>query len=271
MAPNLIGFLRIQELLAVATTAAELGLRVEAEGWLAEVEAQLGQFPEVQRRQPLGQLAAAWVTLDAARAEKVLAGIQGDADSWDLAVTQVIERLVRREPDKAIAWVERFKQPGQSLAQSYRARVATRLADRDLARAVQLAEGLSDPVYRGGTFARLATAVYKENPKLSQGFIDKAAAALTAPDSEEDDHEDRLGVAVYLLWQDEEGDLHEWVLAVALVAPAAALHLTSEVDVYTAEAVLAVLERRSSVIERLELIERLWWMRSGDDAPPNDD
>jgi hypothetical protein len=339
MTANLTAVLRLQELLAVAATAAELDLRAEAESWLTEAEAQVGQLPEAHRQGLLGELAAAWVMLDPARTEKVLAGVRTDAMLWDMAVTRIIERLLRRDPEQACAWLDRFKQPRQEISQAYRAQVAAQLAGRDMARALRLAEGISAPVYRGATFARLATAVHKVDPRGAQGLIDKAAAALATPDPEEYS-EDRLGAAVYLLWQakaveyadleslvavallsrrpvpaqegqtqarrsqrlrlaagvgsldpvagravlgfeadqvptradDEEGAFHEWLPALALTDPAAAVrHLPSDLDLYTAEAVLAVLERRSSVIERLYLVERLWWLRSDSDALTNDD
>jgi hypothetical protein len=120
----------------------------------------------------------------------------------DLVVSGVISRLLQGDPEKAVPWLNRFKRPDNSLAQEFRSQVAVRLAGRDLAQAVRLAEGIGDPVYRGLTRARLATTARKADPALALGLIEKAAADIMA-ESKEEDHEpgQQMGVAIYLLWQ----------------------------------------------------------------------
>jgi hypothetical protein len=64
---------------------------------------------------------------------------------------------------------------------------------------------------------------------------------------------------------------HEWLVALALVDPAAANRLLpTDGEHYTAQAMLAVLRRRSAVIDRLSLSHRASWVREGN-APEADD
>src|SRR5690242_19883372 len=119
-----------------------------------------------------------------------------------MTVAGIVERLLRGDPAQAVGWLDRFKRPADAVAQSYRSRVAVRLADRDLPQAVRLAEGTADPVYRGLALARLATAVPKSDPKSAHALIEKAAEAVAADArSVEYGPEHRMGLAVYLLWQ----------------------------------------------------------------------
>jgi hypothetical protein len=199
-AVDLSGSYRVMELIGVAAAAAELGFRAEACAWLAEAEAMIGQLHEIQRGQSFGHLASAWALLDQARAEKMLAAVGPDPFQWDLAVSKVLERLRRGDPEKAVPWLDRFKRI-DFFADVHRSHVAARLADRDLARAVRLAEGIRGPNYRGLTLARLATVAHKADPPLAHVLIEKAAAAVADPNRKENEGEQRLGVAVYLLWQ----------------------------------------------------------------------
>jgi hypothetical protein len=162
------------------------------------------RLPEVQRRQPLGELAAVWVTLDPARADKLLAAVGPDSFNADMAVSGIVARLMKRDPEKAVPWLDRFGHPDDVIAQSNRSQVAVRLAERDLHRAVRLAEGIGGPVYRALTLARLATVARKVDPRLANDLIEKAAAAVvTEPKPEAYEPGQRVGVAVYLLWQAE--------------------------------------------------------------------
>jgi hypothetical protein len=324
------GFMRVDGLARVAAAAEDLGLRDEAAAWLAEAEALAQRQPEAQRAQAMSALAAGWVGLDQARAEKCLAALNPDSFTWDMALTGVLERLLAGDPARAIPWLDRFKGPGEALAQSYRSRVAVRLADRDLARAVQMADAMTHPVYRGLTLARLATAVPKADARLAHGLVERAAAAVAAGSGRDgEEAEQRMGVAIYLLsqakavaypdlpslvalalttrppvpahefqaetWRSQtvrlaagvgsvdpaagrallgpdparagEDDGSEWFTALALTDPAAAARHVEDLDPGEAAGVLAVLRQRSLVIDRLELLNRLWWVRQGEDSP----
>jgi hypothetical protein len=174
------GLLRVDALARVAEAAEDLGLRDEAAAWLAEAEALALRQPEAQRAHAMGALAAGWVALDPARAEKCLAAVGPDSFTRDVALTRVLERLLAGDPARAVPWLDRFKRPREEIAQAYRSRVAVRVADRDLPQAVRLAEGIAHPVYRGLTLARLATAVPKTDPRLAHGLVEKASAAVAA-------------------------------------------------------------------------------------------
>jgi hypothetical protein len=334
------GGLRVDALTRVAETADDLGLRAEAAAWLTEAEAMAGRLPEAQRQQALGTVAIGWVRLDPARTEKLLAAAGPELITGDMAVAGVVGRLVRDDPAKAVPWLSRFKRPTDPIAQSYRSQVAVRLAGRDLPQAVRVGEGAVDPAYRALTLARLATATGADR-KLARGLIEKAAAAIAAgPGSEEDEPEQRLGVAVYLLWQaqavaypdlaslvavalttrppvpaheyqattwrsqtlrlaagvgsidpaagrallgpdpgrdgphaedDGEGD-GAWFIALALADPAAASrHVGDDLGPDEAAGALAVLRRRSAVLDRFGMLERLWWVREGPEADAGED
>jgi hypothetical protein len=321
-------FLRLEALARVAEAAEDLGLRDEAAAWLGEAEALALRQPEPQRANVMGALAAGWVGLDPARAEKCLAGLGPESLTWDVTLTRVLERLLAGDPARAVPWLDRFKRPADSLAQGYRSRVAVRLADRDLPQAIRLAEGITHPVYRGLTLARLATVVPKTDHQLAHALIEKAAAAVAAgPGREGEEAEQRMGVAVYLLAQAEavaypdlpslvalalttrppvpahqfhaeawrshtvqlaagvavvdpeagrallgpdpgaEEDGSEWFVALALADPAAAARHLDALEPGEAGGVLAVLRERSLVIDRLELLNRLWWVREAEDGP----
>jgi hypothetical protein len=336
MAFDASAFLRVDALTRVAETADDLGLRAEAGAWLAEAEALVLRLPEAQRPQSFGRLAVGWVRLDPARAEKFLAAAGPEPISRDMAVGAVVDRLLWNDPAQAVPWLDRFKRPGDTLAQSYRSRVAVRLAERDLPQAVRLGEGITDPVYRALTLTRLATAVPRDDSKQAHALIEKAAAAVVAgPGSQEFEPEHRMGLAVYLLWQaqavaypdlpslvavalttrppvpaherqtetwrsqtieltvgvgsvdppagrallgpdpgrdkahgqDPEDGGWDWFLALALADPVAATRFANDdLDPDQAAGALAVLKKRSAVIERLHFLERLWWVRDDPDA-----
>jgi SHS family lactate transporter-like MFS transporter len=315
-ASEMTAYFQVQELTLVAIGAAELGFQPDATGWLAEAEALALRLSDPLRHQQVGQLAVAWVTHDPARAEKLLAVI-GDAPTWDVTVSQIIRRLVEVDPHKAVPWLGRFKQPDDETAQSHRALVAVRLADRDWSQALRMVDEIRYPAWRAATLARLAAVAPRDDGKLAHDLIDKAAAALaTEPKQDEREPAPRMGVGVYLLWkadavkypdkaslvalalttrppvrpqedqanlrhaqtvrlaagvgsldpqagrallgrqggpdqddlEDPKGDLHQRLLALALVDPAAAGRLAGDPNPYSAAAVLHVLRRRSAVI-----------------------
>jgi hypothetical protein len=200
MSFDMTGFMRTTELTHVAETALDLGYRAEGAGWLAEAETLALRLPEAQRRQPLVHLAWAWVTLDPARTEKALAGL--DPIHFDLAVSSIVGRLLKTDPRKAVQWLERFKNADERSAQWSWSQVAVGLADRDLPKAVRLAEGIRWPVLRGHTLARLAVAAHKTDPKLAHELIARAAVDVVA-ESKHEEHEAglRMGAAVALLWR----------------------------------------------------------------------
>jgi hypothetical protein len=204
MAGDYSAILRVQQLIQVAETAAVLGLRAEAVGWLAEAEALALRLPELQRPQLITDLAAAWVTLDPARTEKLLAGAGLESYQWDAAVSGIVRRLLQADPEKALPWLDRFQRSDDSLGPFYRSQVAVRIADKDLPKALRLAERIPGQVYRGVTLAWLATAVPGADRKLAHDLIERAADALVAdPIKEGYQHEQRMGAAVFLLWQAE--------------------------------------------------------------------
>jgi hypothetical protein len=198
------GMLRAQGLTHVARCAVELGAGAEAVGWLNEAEALAMPLPEMQRCQPLSELAAAWVTLDVQRTEKILEKIGRHSFQWDAAVSGIIGRIVKDHPARAVAWLDRFAHRDGAIADLHRSLVAVRLAASDLPRAVALADGIADPAYRGATLARLASACGKRDLRQAHGLIEKAALALAAePRRAEDERDQRMEVSVYLLWQAE--------------------------------------------------------------------
>jgi hypothetical protein len=199
---NMTQGMRVLELIRVANTALDMGAHAEASAWLVEAEGMAGQMPDVQRRQPHEELAAAWVALDPTRTEKLLAALGADAFGRDSAIGSIIGRLLKTDPRKALPWLDRFNKPQAPVASSYRAQVVLRLAKQDPATAIRLADGIGDPVYRGLAFARLATVVHKTDTKLAHSLIDKAAAAVTADSARnQDEPQQRISLAVFLLWQ----------------------------------------------------------------------
>lgn len=321
---DLSATLRVSALAGVAEAALDLADEVDAAGWLAEAEEWARQMPEFMRAHALVHLAAAWVTLDPARTEKLLAGAA--SPSADMITYRVVERLLQKDPAQAIPWLDRFPHPDDATAQSFRSRIATGLADRDPSRALQLARGIRHPAYRGLTLARLATKVPRDNPKQAHKLIAEAAQAIDEPAAEDDEELlSRMGVAIFLLWQaeavsypdraslvalalssrppvpvseaaswiwlkqtlrlaagiasvdpatgrallrlglkkhlDDLPDRQEssslWLMATALADPAAALQYVNKnkPDPYVATGILQVLNQRSSVIERLQLLD----------------
>jgi hypothetical protein len=323
--------LRVHELAQVAEAAADLGERADAVAWLAEAETLAGRLPEFERQGLLGQLAAGWVTLDPARTEKLLAAAGPDSLVRDATVSAILERLLKGDARQALPWLGRFPHPRADMAQSYRSRVAVRLAGQDLPQALRLAEALANPVYRGLTLAALATPMHKTDPKGAHALIEKAAAALAADPAEEEARRLRPGAAFYLVsqaeavrypdlgtvvavaltarplvpaqedqaetWRSglvelalgvggvdpaagrallgsdaapiaEDEEDARWLTALALADPAAAArHVDARLNPYQANAVLQVLKRRSSVLERFELLRDLWWVLDGAEAP----
>lgn len=205
---------RVTELVRVAETAADLGARDEARAWLIEAEAMAGRLPPAQRGQPLGALAAAWVPLDLPRAEQFL--VTGfDAFNMDMAVSGVLNRLIESDPEKAAVWLDRFKMT-DGLAPVYRSRVAVRLAKRDLGRAIHLAEGINREAYRGATLARLATAAHARDRQLAHNLVEKAVVAVTGSQPEEGAAGQRMGAAIYLLWQAKQVEYPDLASLVAV-------------------------------------------------------
>jgi hypothetical protein len=127
----------------------------------------------------------------------------GDGYEHDAAVSLIVNRLLmKKEPEKALPWLARFREAGDPMSQTMRAQVAVKLADKDLKTALETAESLTDPLHKALALARLATSA-KVQPQQAHDLIDRAAALLVANPTAKDeyDSEPRLGVAVYLLWQ----------------------------------------------------------------------
>ncbi len=216
-AGDMAGILRVQQLVPVIEEALAMDARAEARDFLTEAEAMTMRLPPAQRLQPLGQLAQAWVQIDPDRTEKLLASLASDSRSWDQTVAGIINRLQKEEPNRAVGWLERFKDPGDDLAQESRAELAVRFAERDLAQATRLAEALRHPVYRSLARARLATAAGKSDPKRAQELIGQAVEDLTGgPPSERYEPEQRMGAAIYLLWQAKAVDYPDLASLVAV-------------------------------------------------------
>jgi hypothetical protein len=219
--PEFEGITRVGEIIRVAEAAADLGWSAEAKAWLAEAEGMIGGLPASHRDHPLVELAAAWVRLDPAQTERLLPAPGPDPFGTDLAVSRVLDRLLNGDPTAAVPWLARFREPSGAMADPYRGWVAVRLAARDLPHAIRISESVRNPVYRGLTLARLASAAHPTDPGLAHALIGKAMEALaTDPDRGGHDSGDRTGAAVYLVWQAEAVGYPDRasVVAVALLA-----------------------------------------------------
>jgi hypothetical protein len=188
---------RAQELIGVAEASADLGFREQAVSWLAETETSIARLAPKYRRQPLQMLAVAWATLDPTHTEHLLKEIGPDRD---MAIHHIISRLLQSNVQQAAQWLERLQRPDEREAQRWRALVAARLAPRDLAQALRLAEGVHAPVYQSQMWGALARIAHRTDVKRAHAFIDKAAAALVL-EPKDNDRQQRLGQAIALLWQ----------------------------------------------------------------------
>lgn len=191
---------RALELIRVGRTAAELGLREDATTWLRAAEVLTAKLSDKFRRQPVEELAVAWVSIDPARTEKLLTMLGGDTS---VAVSGIVSHLLQSDVKQALPWLERFRNPHDHYAEVCRAQVAARLARRDLPGAIGLAESIEDPTLRGQTWVQLAAMAQKQDRKLAETLINKAAVALADSGKPNDDHEPsaRLSLALSLLWQ----------------------------------------------------------------------
>ena len=196
--------MRAMDLIGVAEAATSLKCTDDAKTWLAEAEGMIERLPSIYQTQPRVELAAAWVLLDPAQTNRLLAARGGGPFEADMAIGRVLDRLIPVDPVAAIPWLDRFREPGALQADPYRGRVAVALAGRDLPQAVRIAEGIKSPAYRGATLARLATVAHPTDTRLAHDLVMRAADALAAdPDPKAHDSVYRMGAAVYLVWQAE--------------------------------------------------------------------
>jgi hypothetical protein len=220
---------RCQELTRVAQVAGDLGLRDAAVGWLDEAESGVAKLPSKYRQRVVGMLAVAWVTLDSARTEKLLAGLEGDTD---FAVRGIIQRLLRTDPEKTLPWFERLKLPQEPSVEATRAQVAIGLAERDFARARRLAESITAHEHQARAYLGLAGAARKSDVQVAHNLIERAAAALAAEGMQnERQTENRVGVAIELLWRAKEvgyPDLASLVVVALTCRPP--LHVNNQLD-----------------------------------------
>jgi hypothetical protein len=171
---------RISSLLHVARSAAKLGFADEAKKCITDAQAlERAISTEAQRQHLASEFAVAWIRLDPAQTEKWLSKLGSNSMQFNMAIYRIVQQL-SDEPERAVAWLDRFRPSRENLVSSCRSELALRLGGAHLPKAMQVAEGIDEPVTRCETMSQLASLAHKSDPKLALALFDKALRALAA-------------------------------------------------------------------------------------------
>src|SRR5262249_4680493 len=115
-------------------------------------------------------------------------------------VAEIVKRLSRQGPEKALPWLDRFTGGAGSPVGWVRGDVAVRLLEKDRDTALRVAGAIRNGPPRAITYARLAGIVFHADPKRAHAGLEEAGEALTAAEEEVlFESGQRTGAAVYLL------------------------------------------------------------------------